>query len=201
MRPVKAALTALRITRRGMMTGAAAAGVAGTGVAAAPAPAAADPVLRDAALRGLALTERRGDGVAAETARAAMSRLAETDPEGALLVRLYRKLDVLPAQSWHRRSAVPAHDATLALLHEAMARCVPVGFAYTDLEGDISERTVLPLALVHPPQGVKLLAWCNLRAGYRQFFVREITALTELPGDFTGQRMALLQGLAEKEGV
>ena len=39
----------------------------------------------------------------------------------------------------------------------------------------------------------------ELADGYRQFFVRAMRDLTPQPGDFSGDRMALLQGLVEKE--
>lgn len=61
-----------------------------------PAPA-MGAELRDAALRGLALAGYRGDPVTAAAANAALNRLAETDPEAALLGRIYQMLDVRPA--------------------------------------------------------------------------------------------------------
>lgn len=86
-------------------------------------------------------------------------------------------------------------------MHEAIAASRPLHFAYTDLHDNESERSVLPLALVHPPQGVKLLAWCLEREDYRQFFVRAMAQVTPLAGDFGDERMALLEGLVEKEGA
>jgi len=77
--------------------------------------------------------------------------------------------------------------------------CRPVAFVYTDLSGNQTARTVLPLVLVHPPQGVKLLAWCQEREGFRQFFVRAIRGIAPRPGDFTADRLALLKGLLDKE--
>lgn len=74
-------------------------------------------------------------------------------------------------------------------------------FGYTDLSDQKTRRTVLPLALVNPPQGVKLLAWCLKAEDYRQFMVRAMCKLTPQDGDFKAERMVLLQGLAEKEGA
>lgn len=159
-----------------------------------------DPGLRDAALRGLAVAQYRGDPVGAAAARATALRLAETDPEGALLLRLYRKLDVLPSQSF-RADMPPAAEADLRALHESIRDSRPVGFGYTDLTDQVSQRVVLPLVLVNPPQGVKLLAWCLKAEDYRQFFVRAMQGLTPQDGDFTAERMVLLEGLADKEGV
>ncbi|MDO5611970.1 MAG: WYL domain-containing protein [Paracoccus sp. (in: a-proteobacteria)] len=196
------------LTRRALasrLAGVAAAiGIGGHGLSPVQAAAPAlDPDLRDAALRGLALADHRGDPVNAAAARAAMQRLVETDPEGALLLRLYRKLDVRPAAYWQDQQldlpdAAPHH---LGALHRAIRDHAPIRFGYTDLQGKETERAVLPLALVHPPQGVKLLAWCSEAGDYRQFFVRAMQGLTILPGNFSDDRMELLQGLVHKEGA
>jgi len=172
---------------------------AATSVAALPASP-LDPELRDAALRGLALASHRGDPVAAATAEATLARLAETDPEAALLGSIYQLLDVRPAAYWHDDLPEAATE-DLATLHGAIRASQPVAFGYTDLSGQESTRTVLPLALVHPPQGVKLLAWCEERKDFRQFFVRAIKGLTLGVGDFSGDRLALLQGLLDKEAA
>jgi predicted DNA-binding transcriptional regulator YafY len=202
MRPGRS--TPLTLTRRAVgarLAGLAAAIGIGQGAArpamAQPAPV-PDPELRDAALRGLALASHRGDPVAAASAEATLERLAQTDPEGALLGRIYQLLDVRPAGSWHR-DLPEAAAADLATLHRAIRACQPVAFAYTDLSGQRTTRAVLPLALVHPPQGVKLLAWCQERHDFRQFFVRALQGLTVQAGDFGSERLALLQGLFDKE--
>jgi predicted DNA-binding transcriptional regulator YafY len=196
--------TPLTLTRRALGTRlagfAAAIGFgqsAATSVAAQPASA-MDRELRDAALRGLALASHRGDPVAAKAAEATLARLAETDPEAALLGRIYQLLDVRPAAYWH--GDLPAAAAAdLSALHGAIRASRPVAFEYTDLSGQETTRTVLPLALVHPPQGVKLLAWCEERRDFRQFFVRAMRGLTLKEGDFSGDRLVLLQGLLDKE--
>lgn len=192
------------ITRRALGTriaGAAAAFGFGNGAVAAaatnPAPV-MDPDLRDAALRGLALAGHRGDPVTAAAAKAALARLAETDPEAALLGQIYQLLDVRPAAYWPQD--VPEASTTdLATLHAAIRATQPVAFSYTDQSGNLTSRTVLPLALVHPPQGVKLLAWCEERGDFRQFFVRAMQGLAPQPGDFSADRLALLKGLLDKE--
>ena len=172
---------------------------AATSVAAQP-KSTLDPELRDAALRGLALASHRGDPVAAAAAEATLARLAETDPEAALLGRIYQLLDVRPAAYWHG-DLPEAAAADLAALHGSIRACQPVTFGYTDLSGQETTRTVLPLALVHPPQGVKLLAWCGERRDFRQFFVRTMRGLTHREGDFSAERIAMLQGLLKKEAA
>ena len=106
--------------------------------------------------------------------------------------------DVLPAAYWH--GDLPAAAAAdLSALHGAIRASQRVAFEYTDLSGQETTRTVLPLALVHPPQGVKLLAWCEERRDFRQFFVRAMQGLTLREGEFSGDRISLLEGLLGKE--
>ena len=120
--------TPLTLTRRALGTRlagfAAAIGFgqgAATSVAAQP-KSTLDPELRDAALRGLALASHRGDPVAAAAAEATLARLAETDPEAALLGRIYQLLDVRPAAYWHG-DLPEAAAADLAALHGSIRAC------------------------------------------------------------------------------
>ncbi len=205
MRPGRTPPATEALTRRALATrfagAAAAAGIghAASAGGAATQPMGLDPDLRDAALRGLALAGYRGDPVTAAAAKAALARLATTDPEAALLGRVYQLLDVRPAANHWSGDAPKADAADLAVVHAAIRACQPLSFGYTDLAENKTTRTVLPLALVHPPQGVKLLAWCTERADFRQFFIRALQKPMPLPGDFSADRLALLQGLLAKE--
>jgi predicted DNA-binding transcriptional regulator YafY len=154
--------------------------------------------LRDAALRGLARAGDSGDPVLATRAEAALARLERSDPEGALLVRIYRAYDV--ASVAYRSGNLDDDPATaddLAALHMAVQDCCAVSFHYTDQEGTETDRTVLPLALVHPPQGIKLLAWCEKRQDVRQFFVRSVSELNVMAANFRDRRIDLLRHLAD----
>ncbi len=203
MRPGRTPTPPHTLTRRALGTrfaGAAAAVGFGQGASASGATnpiAVLDPDLRDAALRGLALAGYRGDPVTAAAANAALARLAETDPEAGLLGRIYQMLDVRPAAYW-LDNVTAAAAADLAILHAVIRASQPVAFSYTDLDGNKTTRTVLPLALVHPPQGVKLLAWCAERQDFRRFFVRSMEGPTPQRGDFSGDRISLLEGLLDK---
>lgn len=154
-----------------------------------------DPGLREAALRGVARRLGCADPLAAAEARATLGRLAGTDPEAACLVRIYRAFDAPSATVWQADGAGVATD-TLALLHAAIRDCRPVAFGYTDLAGARTHRRVRPLALAYPPQGMKLLAWCETRQASRQFFVRAISGPQLCAGGFRADRLGLLQILA-----
>ncbi|NUB46784.1 hypothetical protein GEU84_020545 [Fertoebacter nigrum] len=94
----------------------------------------------------------------------------ETDPETALLVRIYQLLDVPPACYWHR-DLPEAAELDLAARNGSNCACQPVNLCYTDLSGQETAGTFVPRAFVHPPQGVKLFAWCEERRDFRQLFV------------------------------
>lgn len=149
-------------------------------------------------MRGLALAGHRGEPVTAAAAKAALKRLAEADPEAALLGRIYQLLDVRRAAYWPQ-DVPEAATADFATLHAVISATQPVAFSYTDQSGNQTTHTVLPLSLVHPPQGVKLLAWGQERSDFRQFFVRAMRGFAPQPGDFGADRLALLEGLLEKE--
>lgn len=195
----------LALTRRAFATGLTGSlAILGAGEGRASATAAAPGLtadMRDAALRGLARAGDSGDPVLAARADAALSELAVSDPKAAALVRIYRAFDTA-SQAWRygeRYGGVATGD-TLGALHDAIANCRPVRFRYVDLEGEVTDRTVLPLAVVHPPQGIKLLGWCTVRGDHRQFFVRAISRLSVDEACFAGQRLALLEALVAAEG-
>ena len=188
----------LTLTRRAFaaaMTGTMAALGLAEGAAATGVPdAAIDKDLRDAALRGLARAGDRGDTVLAARADAVLARLEATDPEASLLVQIYRRFDVASASYWYgdTNDNAPA-TSDLAVLHDAVHDCQPISFHYTDLQGEETARAVLPIVIVHPPQGVKLLAWCAMRRKCRQFFVRSMRDLNVEPGSFRADRLTLLR--------
>ncbi len=106
-------------------------------------------------------------------------------------------LDARPVAYWP--DSAPADEvADLVILHAAIRASQPVAFGYIDLDANKTTRTVLPLVLVHPPQGVKLLAWCAERQDFRQFFVRSMRDPMPQSGDFSDYRMTLLQGFLDK---
>ena len=190
-----------QITRRAFasaLSGAAAVGVSGVAVASVGTQGSStDADLRDAALRGLALADARQDPVRAKAAAEVLEKLDCHDPEAGLLVRIYRRFDVPPASYWLRDAYQP-DLLNLERIHNAVRESRRVRFSYTDLQGEESTRSVLPLALVHPAQGVKLLAWCDERQDFRQFFVRSMTNVSAQSGEFAYRRLDLLRGLLDK---
>lgn len=148
-------------------------------------------------LRGLVLLEQLGDPVIFEDVAGLIEQIGARLPETPLLMALYRDFYEQRALGHWREE----DGDDLGILHHAIAEARPVTFGYIDLEGAETQRRVLPLALQHPAHGIQLLAWCELRRDYRRFFVGSMEALTAQPDRFSGQRLALLRGLLESEGI
>lgn len=157
--------------------------------------AALDPMALHHLLRGLVFLDRFGDPVVEDDAAALLEHIERRLPGASMLVELYR--------AYHHDGFAPFQRAeergNLAILHRAVAEARPVACHYTDLNGQATDRTVLPLALVHPPHGIQLLAWCELRGDYRKFFVDMMQDTVLQEPCFADRRFDLLCGLLERE--
>jgi len=121
----------------------------------------ADEVL--ALILGLRMVSAQTDAELAEAAQGAERRIRAVLPEG-----LKRALEALP---YH----IPITDRSRALssMH-GLLRCavrekLKLRLAYIDKNGEASVRTVWPLAILGWGDRWTVLAWCELREGYRNF--------------------------------
>lgn len=72
--------------------------------------------------------------------------------------------------------ATRGDGAALSVLRDALARGRVARVSYRSASGSATERLVEPCALLREPRGWRLLAWCRLREGYRQFFASRVLA-------------------------
>ena len=124
---------------------------------------------------------------------------AFTDPELASAARqVHDKIRaILPEKLLRRSEQLPytvptlgqqTEDATThLLLRKACERRQWVTLRYRDVEGQVSERSICPLALVGWRHGWTLLAWCALRDDYRNFRLDRIVAANVETRYFTDQ--------------
>lgn len=155
-----------------------------------------DPTVLYMIVRGLAMIDLFADPVLEEDGAALLDQIGSRLPEASLLVALYRRYRApVPVEASRAGESAEA----LTDLHQAVAHARTITFNYTDLEGERSSRSVLPLAIVHPPQGIQLLGWCELRGDYRKFYVRAMQGITRTGSTFADQRFSLLGGLVAQE--
>lgn len=125
----------------------------------------------------------RGEGSeAAAQARQALAkvRAALAESERGYVERLEAGVEAFPGIAAPR----PAEAATLAVLRDAVAEGLLVRLTYASSGGERSERVVEPLGLYRERSGWRLIAWCRLRSGYRQFVASRIEAAVPEGGRF-----------------
>lgn len=147
----------------------------------------------DTLLRGVAALDQLGEaGVAGQAARM-LDDIAAVLPEARPLAELYRRFPTGQSERgvWRRPVTVDM-GLVEAALHEAR----PLLIRYRDLAGEETQREILPLALVYPDHAIFVLAWCQLRASYRQFLAHALLEVAPAAGSFKDRRLALIEGLA-----
>lgn len=86
---------------------------------------------------------------------------------------------------------VPGNEQTehawLTAIQQGIARKYCLKIAYTDNKGVHTEREIEPVGLIFYTNQWHLIAWCDLRLGYRDFKVPMITALFNTTAPFTKQ--------------
>jgi predicted DNA-binding transcriptional regulator YafY len=88
---------------------------------------------------------------------------------------------------------VAAGDAELATIRHAIRTERKVRIAYADEAGSATDRTIWPFALAFYDRVRVVVAWCELRDGYRHFRTDRIMAIDVTPGRYGRRRAALLK--------
>ncbi len=136
----------------------------------------------DAIAIGLALVRRTDDAGLERAAAGAAAKIAAASPR---------------ANAGDRRLYAPAWDVniadvvSLADLRAAISDERKLRLGYCDTAGRLTERTVLPIALVYYAEAAVLAAWCELREDFRHFRADRIGACAALGERFAGQGRAL----------
>lgn len=145
----------------------------------------------------------RTDPKLAEAARSALAKIASVLPSA-----LRGGLDsgtsmVVPGSVGPRNRGDflpgnPRHglDLRLAIRDERKLR-----LAYRDARGQGSSRVVWPIALAYFESVRVVVAWCELRQGFRHFRVDRIEALETLPDRYPRGRLALREEWRKQEGL
>ena len=149
----------------------------------------------EALVLGMRWVADRADAELGKAARDAMAKIAAVLPadlrdsadSNALLVASGEKLvsgkvDLAPI-----RRAIRA-ERRLAIL-------------YTDADGKPTKRTIWPFALGFFDRVRVVVAWCELREGFRHFRTDRISELGEAGGRYPKRRAALLKAWRAAEGI
>ncbi|KQV43951.1 MULTISPECIES: YafY family protein [unclassified Rhizobium] len=98
-------------------------------------------------------------------------------------------------------AAIPADTVDPALLRKVIRTERKVTLVYRDRNGATSQRVVWPFALAFFDTVRMLLAWCELRQGFRHFRTDRIASVTPLDVRYPRRRQALLKEWRAAEGI
>lgn len=97
--------------------------------------------------------------------------------------------------------AIAAGDTELASIRAAIRTERKLRITYADEKGRSTKRTIWPFALAFFDRVRVVVAWCELRDGYRHFRTDRITALAGSQTRYPRRRLALLKEWRAIEGV
>ncbi len=81
----------------------------------------------------------------------------------------------------------------MRLIREACWREEALKIRYSDKAGTVSERDILPLAIVYVDNVLVLQSWCCLRKDFRMFRAERITSVQATGNSFRPRRVAMLR--------
>ncbi|MCY1642272.1 helix-turn-helix transcriptional regulator [Methylorubrum sp. SL192] len=149
----------------------------------------------EALVLGLAEVCHMGDPALAQAAVSALAKVAATLPDRAEQHLLHAVSQVRRSEA--RFSKIPDMETIRAgcWREEALA------LRYSDKDGAVTERQILPLSIVYLDSKMTLLAWCCLREAFRMFRLDRIEEVRMAGTSFRPRRVTLLRSyLAELRG-
>lgn len=139
----------------------------------------------EAAVLGAQWVAGRADPVLANAARDLIAKIADTVPE-----RL-RPLALEPASRTPPKFDVPDDRIDVVRLRGHIHAGKKLTLHYRDERGQTTQRTVWPVAIGYLDTVRHLVAWCELRGGFRSFRIERITDATFLDEKYPERRAAL----------
>lgn len=149
----------------------------------------------EALVLGSRWVAERGDVRLSASARSALTKIAAVLPEELRNALDASALLVGPAVS------IPAGDAELPKIRQAIRAERKLEIHYRDLKNAESTRTIWPFALGYFDHVRVLVAWCELRQGFRHFRTDRISTLEIAEQRYPRRRQALLKEWREIEGI
>ncbi|MFA6122938.1 helix-turn-helix transcriptional regulator [Sphingomonas sp.] len=96
---------------------------------------------------------------------------------------------------------IAAGDAELPTIRQAIRSERMLHIAYADEHGSATQRIIWPFALAFYDRVRVVVAWCELRGGYRHFRTDRITALAVTDGRYPRRRGAMLKEWRTLRGI
>ena len=136
---------------------------------------------------GMAEVKRMGDPVLEAAAISVLAKIAATLPDGGELHLFHAISQVYRPDA--RFDASPNVD----VIRNACWREEALSIRYVDRGQMVTDRVILPLAIIYAERSLTVLAWCCLRDAFRMFRADRISELQSPGKSFRPQRAALLR--------
>lgn len=146
-----------------------------------------DRIEIEAIALGLAEVQHMGDPALARAAASVLAKVAATLPDDREQHLFHAISQVYRPDA--RFTALPHVDVVRRACWQEQA----VAIRYADKGGAVTERTMLPLAMVYTEGALTVLAWCCLREAFRMFRLERISAVEATGVSFRPRRAALLR--------
>jgi predicted DNA-binding transcriptional regulator YafY len=141
----------------------------------------------EALVLGLSEVRQMGDPALAEAASAVLGKVAATLPSA-------RQQQLLHAVSQvHRFEDRYAALPDMRVIREGCWREEALAIRYSDKSGEVTDRTIWPLAIVYFDNMLVVLAWCCLREDFRIFRAERIMTVENAGTGFRPKRVGLLR--------
>lgn len=141
----------------------------------------------EALVLGSRWVAERADAPLGDAARNALAKIAAVLPDDLRDSLDASSLLIGPGKP------IPAGEAELPAIRNAIRTERKLRIDYADRNGAITERTIWPFALAFFDRVRVVVAWCELRQGYRHFRTDRIGALKALEKRYQRRRQALLK--------
>ena len=133
---------------------------------------------------GLSMLGRSGDAGLIEAAENVASKISSVLPNN-------NSLDAqLHVSNWNR---IPASNMQPEALRDIIRQEAEIKITYLDLQENMTERAIQPIALFYYIDVIVLIAWCKLRDGFRHFRIDRIQAWGKTGKSFTKEAKLLRQ--------
>jgi predicted DNA-binding transcriptional regulator YafY len=99
------------------------------------------------------------------------------------------------------KTTIENDDEKEALIRHAIRKEYKLQMTYMDVKGDESQRMIWPLALGFFEEVHVIVAWCELREGFRHFRTDRIVNLVQLETRYPKPRQTLLKKWREINNI
>ena len=149
----------------------------------------------EALVLGARWVQGQGDTALAQAAASALAKIATASPKDL-------RDKMADTGLWAPRFQKPAeHPTGLRTIREAMRLEHKLSVTYVDESGATTERVLWPIALAFFEGKRLLVAWCELRKGFRHFRPDRIAALNTTGQPYPTRRAALAKSWRREQNI